>query len=256
MVLPFNLESFFMVFGRMTGLFLSAPVFANRQLPARIKILVIIILSAAMAYYVPVNYAVQLTSPAYFIAALVLEIAIGYVIGFVAYVCFAAIQLAGQIMDMQMGFAIVNVVDPMSGTQIPLMGNFNNLLALVIYLSINGHHFLIQAVVQSYQAVPVLGAHFSSDFMDLLVKITVYMFVIAIKISAPVVIAILTTDIAMGFVARTVPQMNVFVVGIPLKIFMGLIALVLMLPVYIWFMGVLFEQFFGYLDEIILALGL
>lgn len=255
-MLSITLESFFMVFGRMTGLFLSAPVFANRQMPARIKVLIIILLSAAMAYYVPVNYAVQLTSPAYFIAALAVEVAIGYAIGFAAYVCFAAIQLAGQIMDMQMGFAIVNVVDPMSGTQIPLMGNFNNLLALLIYLSINGHHYLIQAVAQSYQAIPVLGAHLSNDFMDLLVKITVYMFAIAVKISAPVVIAILTTDIAMGFVARTVPQMNVFIVGIPLKIFMGLIALLVMLPVYVWFMALLFEKFFGYIDQIILAMGL
>jgi flagellar biosynthetic protein FliR len=245
-----------MVFGRMTGLFLSAPVFANRQMPARIKILVIILLSVCMAYFVPVNYAVQLTSPAYFIAALVVEIAIGYAIGFVAYVCFGAIQLAGQIMDMQMGFAIVNVVDPVSGTQIPLMGNFNNLVALLVYLSMNGHHYLIQAVQQSYQAIPVLGARIDGDFMDLLIKITVYMFAIAVKISAPVVIAILTTDVAMGFVARTVPQMNVFIVGIPLKIFMGLIALLVMLPVYIWFMGLLFERFFGYLDQIILALGL
>lgn len=255
-MLPIALESFFMVFGRMTGLFLSAPVFANKQMPARIKILIIIVLSAAMAYYVPVNYAVQLTTPAYFIAALVLEVAIGYTIGLVAYVCFAAIQLAGQIMDMQMGFAIVNVVDPMSGTQVPLMGNFSNLLALLIYLSINGHHYLLQALAQSYQVIPVLGAHISTNFMDLLVEITVYMFIMAVKISAPVVIAILTTDIAMGFVARAVPQMNVFIVGIPLKIFMGLIALLVMLPVYVWCMAVLFERFFGYLDQIILALGL
>jgi flagellar biosynthetic protein FliR len=250
------LESFFMVLGRMTGLFLIAPVFANRQMPARIKVLIVILLSAALTYYVPVTYKENLTSPAYFIAALVLEVAVGYAIGFVAYVCFAAIQLAGQIMDMQMGFAIVNVLDPMSGTQVPLMGNFNNLLALLIYLAINGHHYLLQAVVQSYQVIPVLGLHLSGRFMDLLVEITVYMFVIAVKISAPVVIALLTTDVAMGFIARTVPQMNVFIVGIPLKIFIGLVGLVVMLPVYIWFMAVLFEKFFGYVDQLVLALGL
>lgn len=245
-----------MIFGRMTGLFLSAPIFANRQMPVRVKVLVIILLSGTMAYYVPVNYAVHYSTPAFFMAALALEILVGYTIGLVTYVCFAAIQLAGQIMDMQMGFAIVNVVDPHSGTQIPLMGNFNNLVALLIYLCINGHHYLLQAVVQSYQVIPVMGAHLSRDFMELIFEITIYMFVIAVKISAPVVIAILTTDIAMGFVARTVPQMNVFIVGIPLKIFMGLVALIVMLPVYVWFMGVLFERFFQYLDQIIMALGL
>jgi flagellar biosynthetic protein FliR len=130
------------------------------------------------------------------------------------------------------------------------------MIALLVYLSINGHHYLLQAIAQSYQIIPVLGAGINNQFMDLIVQITVNMFVIAVKISAPIVIAIMVTDVAMGFVARTVPQMNVFIVGIPLKIFMGLMALLIMIPVFIWVNEILFEQFFGYLDRIILALGL
>lgn len=254
--MPFAIDSFLMVLGRLTGLFLSAPIFAGRQMPVRVKVLVILVLSASMAYFVPIKYAVSLNTPGIFIGALAVEIFIGYTIGFAAYVVFGAIQLAGQIMDMQMGFGIVNVVDPQSGMQIPLMGNLNNLIALLIYLSINGHHYLLQAVAQSYQVIPVLGAGINHRFMDLIVEITVNMFVIAVKISAPIVIAILITDVAMGFVARTVPQMNVFIVGMPLKIFMGLIALAIMMPVYIWLNEILFAQFFKYLDQIILTLGL
>ncbi|MDD2620543.1 MAG: flagellar biosynthetic protein FliR, partial [Syntrophomonadaceae bacterium] len=132
--MPYAMEGFFLILGRLTGLFLSAPIFSSRMIPGRVKGLILILLAAAMAYFVPVNYGQNITTPAYFLAALVVEILIGYTIGFIAYLVLATIQLAGQIMDMQMGFAIVNVVDPQSGTQIPLMGNFTQIFALLIYL--------------------------------------------------------------------------------------------------------------------------
>ncbi|MEN6348072.1 MAG: flagellar biosynthetic protein FliR [Syntrophomonas sp.] len=251
-----TMESFFFILGRITGLFLSAPIFSSRMIPGRVKGLVIIAISATMAYFVPLNYGKNINTPALFIAAMILEVIVGYTIGFVAYVVLATIQLAGQIMDMQMGFSIVNVVDPQSGTQIPLMGNFTQAIALLIYLGIDGHHYLLQALVQSFNLIPVLGMHVKSSFIDLITEITVNMFVIAVKISAPIVISILTSDIAMGFIARTVPQMNVFIVGLPLKILLGMVSLMLLLPVYLWVFNSLFAQFFTYVDQIILTMGL
>lgn len=253
--MPFAMESFFLILGRVSGLFLSAPIFSSRMIPGRVKGLIIILLAAAMAYFVPVHYGQNLTTPAYFLAALVLEMLIGYTIGFVAYLVLATIQLAGQVMDMQMGFAIVNVVDPQSGTQIPLMGNFTQILALLIFLIINGHHYLIQALVQSFNIIPVLGLSLDNNFLDLLVEMSVKMFVIAVKIAAPVLVSVLISDIAMGFVARTVPQMNVFIVGMPLKILLGLVTLFIMLPVYIWVFSSLFAEFFGYVDQVLLVMG-
>ncbi|QGT99181.1 Flagellar biosynthesis protein FliR [Candidatus Syntrophocurvum alkaliphilum] len=254
--MPFALEGFLMILGRLSGLFISAPVFNSRQVPGTVKVLIIVILSATMAYFVPVSFLVSLDNPGIIIAALVVEIFIGFTIGFVAYIAFAAIQLAGQLIDKQMGFMIVNVVDPQSGTSIPLMGNFKYIIALLLYLGMNGHHYLLQAIVQSYQFIPVMGLNLGANFYNLIIETTVYMFVVAIKIAAPVVMAILITDVSMGFIARTVPQMNVFIVGLPLKIFMGLVILLMVLPVYIWFMGILFARFFEYLDRIIFSMGL
>jgi len=253
--MPFAVENFLFIFGRLSGLFLSAPILSSRQVPGRVKILIIALLSAVMAYFIPVSCVADV-SPGYFIAALLVEVAVGYTIGFVAYVVFAAIQLAGQVMDMQMGFAIINVVDPQSGVQIPLMGNLIQVMALLIYLAMDGHHYLLQAIFQSYEVIPVLGLNLDASFFDMLMKIAAYMFVIAVKLAAPVVVAVLTSDIAMGFVARTVPQMNVFIVGLPLKIFMGLIMLFILLPVYLWFFSILFVRFFEYLDQIIILMGL
>jgi len=253
--MPFPIEGFLLLLGRLSGFFLSAPIFSSRQIPTRIKILVLVLLSATLSYVIPVNAAVAIENPGMFLAAMVVEIAVGYTIGFVAYVVFGAIQLAGQLMDMQMGFGIVNVVDPLSGTQIPLMGNLTQTLALLMYLAIDGHHYLLQALIQSYKVVPVMGLHLNAPFFELLMTIAAQMFVIAVKIAAPIIIAILVADIAMGFIARTVPQMNVFIVGLPLKIMVGLGALMLMMPVYLWVFNLLFSRFFTYLDQIIMAVG-
>lgn len=256
MILNLALEGFFMVLGRLSGLFISAPIFASHQLPGRLKVLIIILLAAVMSSFIPIQYAIKLDSPVTFIAAMVTEVLIGYVLGFVAYVLFAAIQMAGQLMDNQIGFSMVNVLDPQSGVQIPLMGNFYYLLALIIYLSMDGHHYLLQAIAQSYHVIPVLGANLGSDFIDIIASVTAYMVVIAVKISTPVVFAVLIADISMGFIARTVPQMNVFIVGMPVKIMVGLLTLVIITPVFIWFLGVMFYKFIQYLDAILLAMGL
>ncbi|HQE24149.1 MAG TPA: flagellar biosynthetic protein FliR [Syntrophomonadaceae bacterium] len=253
--MPFPIEGFLLLLGRLSGLFLSAPIFGSRQLPVRVKIFVLVLLSATLSYVIPIDSAVSIDSPGMFLAAMIVEIVVGFTIGFVAYVVFGAIQLAGQLMDMQMGFGIVNVVDPLSGTQIPLMGNFTQTLALLMYLAIDGHHYLLQALVQSYQVIPVWGLHLNTSFFELLMTIAAQMFVIAVKIAAPIIIAILAADIAMGFIARTVPQMNVFIVGLPLRILVGLITLLLMMPVYLWVFNLLFSRFFTYLDQIILAVG-
>ncbi len=253
--MPFALETFLLLFGRISGLFLSAPIFASRQLPVRIKVLTIVILAATLAYFVPIQYSQVILNPVHFLAAIIIEVLVGYTIGFVIYILFGAIQLAGQLMDMQMGFGIVNVVDPQTGTQIPLLGNLTQTLALLVYLAVDGHHYLLQAIAQSYKFIPVLGLSLDANFTKLLIEISIFMFIIAVKIAAPIVIAVLTTDIAMGFIARTVPQMNVFIVGLPLKILVGLVALLLMLPVYIWLYANLLARFYEYLDRIIMLMG-
>ncbi len=251
----FALDSFLLILGRLSGLFISAPIFSSKQIPVIVKALLLAVLAATLACFVPVQYGVQVQNLGQFTAAMVAEIIVGYIIGFAVYVLLAAIQLAGQVMDMQMGFAIVNVVDPQSGAQIPLMGNLTQILALLMYLAVDGHHYLLQAIVHSYKVIPVLGLNLSGEFYQIIVDISVYMFVIAVKIAAPILVVTMTTDIAMGFVARTVPQMNVFIVGLPLKIIVGLLALCMFLPVYLWIFNILFDRFFGYLDQVIMALG-
>ncbi|MGI6513408.1 MAG: flagellar type III secretion system protein FliR [Syntrophomonadaceae bacterium] len=248
-------EGFLLVIGRISGLFISSPVLSARQIPIQVKVLLIVMLSGMVAVVTPLTSAVPITHSAMFITALAVEIFIGYTLGFVAYVLFAGIQLAGQLMDMQMGFGLVNVIDPQSGTQVPLIGNFNYLVAIIIFLSINGHHYLLQALSNSYQMIPVLGASFNGQILEYLMQLGAHMFVIGLKLAVPVVAALFMADLALGFIARTVPQMNVFVVGLPFKIGAGLVMVLLTLPIFIWFTQILMDRFFGYLDGLIILLG-
>ena len=252
--MTFGLEQFLLVFGRISGLFLSAPIYASRQIPAQVKVLLALTLAAMMSPTVSAPYKTAIDSTGMFMLALLVEMVTGYAIGLVAYLVFAGIQLAGQLIDMQMGFGIVNVVDPQSGTQLPLIGSFNYLLALLIYLGMNGHHWLLMAIHQSYQFIPVMGPNFGAGFTHYLMQLGAQMFVIALKVAAPIVTAIFIADIALGFMARTVPQMNVFLIGIPLKILAGFIMLLVFLPVYIWLLQVLFSDFFSCLDRVIILL--
>lgn len=248
-------ENFLLVFGRTAGLFLIAPVFSGRQVPIQLRIMFVLALAGIIAFVTPIKSAVLINNSGMFILALIFEMLIGYTLGFVMYIVFATVQLAGQFLDMQMGFGIVNVLDPLSGMQLPMMGNFQYLVALLVYLGINGHHLLIKALHNSYLLIPVMGADFNGQFTEFMLKLGGAMFVTAVKLAAPVVTAVFIADVALGFMARTVPQMNVFIVGLPLKILGGLFMFIVIMPIFIWFVQVLLERFFNNLDAVILLLG-
>ena len=178
------------------------------------------------------------------------EILLGFAIGFSVKLIFAGIQLAGQLAGYQMGMALANVMDPASSQQVPLLAQFNNLIALLIFISINAHYWFIKALTQSYRLVPPLNVKFGSSLMEQLVQLSGNMFVIAIQVGAPVIAAMLLTSVAFGLVARTVPQMNVFIVAMPLKIGVGLLFLGFGLPYFTAFL----KKIFGGLDHSILLL--
>ena len=169
------------------------------------------------------------------------EILLGLTIGFSVKFIFAGVQLAGQLAGYQMGLAIAEVLDPAGSEQIPLLAQFNNLVALMIFLSINAHYWFIRALVQSYRIVPPLSAQFGGPLMEQLVRLGGDIFVIAIQVGAPVIAVLLVTSAAFGLVARTVPQMNVFIVAMPLKIGVGLIFIGFSLPYFAAFLRKIFN---------------
>ena len=170
------------------------------------------------------------------------EIAVGLIIGLMVRLLFAGVQLAGQVAGFQMGFAIANVVDPASSLQIPMLSQFLNLFAFMIFLTLNIHYYFIKALVDSFETLPLLGAHFDGKLYTLIMGVTAHAFVIAVQIGAPVMVALMLTSVALGLVARTVPQMQIFIVAMPIKILLGLLFLGFSLPYITSFMRSEFQN--------------
>lgn len=236
---------FFLLFIRISGFTVVAPIFSSKNVPPYIKIG----FSLTIAYILyPLFYNAETKIPESILPySIVLfeEFAVGLVIGLSSAMIFYAIQGAGNILDMQIGFGIVNIFDPLSGQQLPLVGNFKYMLALLVFLATNGHHVLIAALTESFKLIPVTGVVFHTELAGIFVDMVIELFVIALKISLPVLVALLLTDMALGVLARTMPQMNVFIVGLPGKIIVGIFVLSLALPAYVAFLEVVFNGMYS-----------
>lgn len=236
---------FLLIFTRMSGICVAAPIFGSRNLPAYAKVG----LSLALTYVIfPLVFQEGMSIPSRippYIFLVFKEFIVGLLIGFVCSMVFHAVQMTGNLLDMQIGFGIVNTIDPMSGQQIPLVGNFKYILALLTFLSVNGHHVLLSALFSSFRMVPLTQVQLQPQLAGIFVDLVSNMFILAFKISLPVLVAIILTDVALGILARTMPQMNIFVVGIPGKIIIGIFSLSLALPFYILFLEVAFNGMYS-----------
>ena len=134
-----------------------------------------------------------------------------------------------------MGLAIVNVMDPQR-QQIPVLSQFNQLVAMLIFVAINAHHWLLRAMVESFRRIPPFQMQYGDSLFQYMLMLAGNMFIIALKVSAPVVVALILTSVAMGLIARTVPQMHIFIVAIPLKVMIGLVFMGLTLPFFVHYL--------------------
>jgi len=223
-------EYFVLVVIRITAIFFTAPILSSRNIPSLIKI-AIAFLTGVIIFPVIDKTGVMPSDIMGFGLLVFKQVIMGVIVGLSAYMIFAAIQLAGQIVDLQMGFGIVNVIDPMSNTQVSIMGQFQFVLGILIFLSINGHHFLFRAISDSFYIVPLNDVGVTTATVNKLTDLFYNMFVLAFKIAGPATIALFLTNLTLGLVARTLPQMNVFIVGLPLNILVGIGALLIALPI-------------------------
>ena len=148
-------------------------------------------------------------------------------------------------MDMQTGFAVANVMDPTSGQQMPLIGSFLYNLSIIYFVVVNGHHFIISALLESFRALPIDSMVWNNDLSVFVGDLTNAVLQNGMNIAMPVTFAILMTNVGMGILARTMPQMNIFVVGIPLQLTVGLSILLLLLPFYMMFLDVIFSEMYA-----------
>jgi flagellar biosynthetic protein FliR len=237
-----QLQLFFLVFLRVGAILMSIPIFDSRGVPFFFKIALAFTTGIVLFPLLKLDVIPVASDLFTFGISVAAEIFLGLAIGFSVKLIFAGIQLAGQLAGYQMGLAIANVMDPATSEQVPLLAQFNNLIGLLVFLSINAHYWFIKALTESFHLVPPLAVNFGSSVMEQLIQLSGNMFVIAVQVGAPVIAAMLLTSVAFGLVARTVPQMNVFIVAMPLKIGVGLFFIGLGLPYFSAFLKNIFSD--------------
>jgi flagellar biosynthetic protein FliR len=236
-----QIETFIFILLRVSSIVVIMPILGNRTVPVRVKAGLSLVIAFLLFPFV------QLHAPPLEILPLALrmagEIMIGVTIGLAGRLVFAGVQLAGQLAGFQMGFAIVNVFDPITSTQVSIIAQFQYLLAMLVFLAVDGHHLFLYAIAESYRIVPALSFHFSGELTQAIVELSKDIFIIAIKTGAPVIAMLLMISIGFGLIARTVPQINILIVGFPLKIAVGLISIGLTLPIFARMVGSIFLNF-------------
>lgn len=241
--------AYLLVLTRVTGIFVIAPFFGSLNIPAHIRVGTAVAFSFVLFPIVDSYGPVSAPDNVFLYAAAAAgELFVGWLIGFVAYVTFSAIHFAGKVMDMQVGFAMVNVMDPTSGQQAPLIGSFLYNLSIIVLLVTNGHHLLLSALVESFRAIPLLGMNFNASLAELIVRFTTGIFLTGVQIALPITFSILLTNVSLGILARSMPSLNIFVVGIPLQIMIGMFVLLMVIPFYVLFLDVLFNEMYGNID--------
>lgn len=225
---------------RIVLIFVQAPIFGSHHVPKPILAGMAALFTLVMFPHlkVPEQFPNGIMEFAF---ALLTQVAVGLVIGFISFLVMAAAQFGGELLDIQMGLSVAASFDPASHGAVNLLRRLHFYIAMQLYLLVNGHHLLIRAIQKSFDVVPLTSFHLPWELVSELIKHTGQLFVLGVQISAPAVGALFVTQCALGLLARVAPQMNVFMLSFPLNIGVGLILLTGSLPVIMKFLLHLFD---------------
>jgi flagellar biosynthetic protein FliR len=243
---------FFLIFARISGVLVAAPLFASRNIPNLAKVGLSVMLSYIIAPVVIANGGAVIPNDIIpYVLIIISEFFIGVILGYVTYIVFYGIQMAGAILDVKIGFGMVHIIDPQMGQKIPLIGNFKYILAMIVYLATNCHHLFLSAVYSSFTIAPVAQAASFTGLGLVLAGIVGNIYIIAFKIAFPIVLSLFLTEVALGILSRTMPQLNIFVVGLPARLIVGFFMLIFGIPFYVALLEVLFTGMVSNLYEVL-----
>lgn len=248
-----QVEIYSIIFFRVSGVIFMMPFFGSENVPRMVRIGLALVTTMVI---VPTLDISGVALPAAMLPYVVLvgkELLVGFVFGYIATIVFHGIQFAGDLLGFQMGLRLGNIIDPMSEEQVSVIGSMQNMLGILIYLSMFWDHFLFKSMAASFHVVPLGGVMMNPNLPGELIRMSGEVFTIALKMGAPVLVALLLADVALGFIARTAPQINVFIIGFPVKVGVGLLLLGISLPFFAFVFGKLVS---GMENNILIALRL
>ncbi|HEX6970808.1 MAG TPA: flagellar biosynthetic protein FliR [Limnochordia bacterium] len=246
-----HFDAFLPVWARIGGFVLSLPAL-GRRLPVLVRTALSLLIAFLIFPVVPVAQPPADLLP--FVLLIAGELLIGLAIGFVSGLIFTAAYVSGQLIDFPAGFGMAAVFDPQGGPQVPILAQFQYTVAVLIFLLVDAHHLLLRALVQSYQWAPIGAVTFAPLTLRAAVDGVAGAFSLGVQIAFPILAVLFVTDLAIGIIARAVPQANVFFVGFPLKIVLGIALLALLLPGYVGILAAAFGPQGGMLGPLVLFL--
>lgn len=223
-----QLEFLLMILVRVSGFFVTAPFFNQRGVPQRVKMCLSVLLSVLLftvVPYTPLSY----TGVIGFAIVIMQEMIAGLVLGFFGSAAHYILTFVGQRIDMDIGFSMVNEYDPVSSSQVTISANLYNYAVLLMMFITNMHHYVLAALVDSFAVLPVGQAELDVEIYKLMIQVLTNYFIIGFRIVLPMFASILIVNTVLAILAKVAPQMNMFVIGMQLKVFVGLIVLLVMI---------------------------
>jgi len=239
-----NIDVFLLITVRLLAFFLLLPIISGQYVPMMAKIGLAMYISLISVSTGTLSAAAYDNSVLGYLMLILGEFAVGLILAFAAYLVFSVFLFAGQLIDFQIGFSMVSVFDPVTQIQVPITGNLYYMVAAILFLQLGGLNSFIYTIFHSYKVLPIGGAFIIGNGGTLsayILKMLGEMMVMGLQIALPVVGTVLAVDIALGLLVKAVPQMNIFVVGMPIKLFIGLMVLLVIAPLFIEYYNYVYE---------------
>ncbi len=248
--MTFPLFDMILIAGRMGGMIFTAPIFGSRNYPVQLKIGLMFFLTLLVYPLVPSDVSYDMSSILSIALLLAGEILTGVLMGLILTVYFNFIYFAGALIDRDIGFAMVNVINPLDESQIAVTSNFFYVFATFIFLHLNLHHGVITGLVNSFNEIKLGTNILAVNSFSILLDIIAQSFVYGFQIAAPFVITVLISNIILGLLAKAMPGMNVFILGMPFKIFFGFLIFIVIMPFLYEVFGGILKDSFVYLERL------
>ena len=218
-----QIDIFLLVFTRIIAMLMVVPIFSDKNVPEIAKAGLAFIISIIVIYSsspMEITYEASIIGYSFLVLR---EVMVGLIIGFVIYMMFQVFFFVGQLISTSAGLSMSNMFDPTVGAQVPILGVLYNYTASALFLVTNGHHIIFRGLIHSYLVIPIGEGQLNEGIIEQLISMLNNYFIISIKIAAPIMVTMFILDFALGILARTAPQMNMFVIGFPIKIMISLI---------------------------------
>lgn len=230
----------FLVFLRLSAVFMFTPLFSAFQIPMQFRLLFLLALSFALMTGLQVPAVTGPITVGSIVPMAIVEVLIGAVLAFGVMAAFAAFQFGGRILDYQIGFGLASVIDPLTREDSPLLGTILHSLAVLIFFAVDGHHMVMRGLAYTLVQVPPGSGLFDFQIAPIVAHFGL-MFIYGFSAVAPVIVVLLLVDVGLAFVSRSMPQLNVFIIGMPVKVLVGLITLAMSMS----YMGTLLTKIYG-----------